>query len=164
MAAVSPQNDEPGMSPAAFRHALKAAGIEEGKPLYPVLLTVFEAAETAHAAATGGARGLTPDGERALIERIGGEVAAAAEREVGRLARRADLLRALQLAALGLALLAAGYGAGQWSGAHAREGSVFMAQIAGLNDARALAQKCRETQRQVQGGTACDLPPVWVRR
>jgi hypothetical protein len=41
---------------------------------------------------------------------------------------------------------------------------VFLAQIAALNDARHLAQRCRETQRPTQGGMACELPLVWVKR
>src|SRR4051794_13293608 len=108
-ASVSPGHPAPGsavdgvagaMTPEAFRDALKAAGIEESKPLYPVLMTVWEAAETARAAAADGARGLTAEGERALIDKVGGEVAAVAERKVERLVGRLDLRRALQLAVL----------------------------------------------------------------
>ena len=143
------------MTPEAFRDALTRSGITPEKPLYPVLLTVWEAAETARAAATEGARGLTAEGERALIDKVGGEVAIVAEREVEQLMGRLDLRRALQSAALGLVLLGAGYGVGRWDGerqgAAAIEGSVFLAQIAALNDARHLAQRCRETQRPTQG-------------
>jgi hypothetical protein len=156
------------MTPEAFRAALARAGITSEKPLFPVLMTVWEASETAHAAATDGARGLTPEGERALIDKVGGEVAAVTEREVERLVGRIDLRRAVQLAALGLVLLGAGYGVGRWDGerqgAAVVESSVFLAQIAALNDARHLAQRCRETQRPTQGGTACELPLVWVKR
>jgi hypothetical protein len=155
------------MTPETFRDALARSGITPEKPLYPVLLTVWEAAEIARAA-TDGARGLTAEGERALIDKVGGEVAIVAEREVGRLVGRLDLRRALQSAALGLVLLGAGYGVGRWDGerqgAAAIEGSVFLAQIAALNDARHLAQRCRETQRPTQGGMACELPLVWVKR
>ena len=156
------------MTPEAFRDALTRSGITPEKPLYPVLLTVWEAAETARAAATEGARGLTAEGERALIDKVGGEVAAVAEREVERLVGRLDLRRALQLAVLGLVVLGAGYGVGRWDGerqgAAAIEGASFVAQILSLNDARLLAQRCRETQRATQGGMACELPWVWVKR
>jgi hypothetical protein len=156
------------MTPEAFRDALARSGITPEKPLYPVLLTVWEAAETTRTAATDGARGLTAEGERALIDKVSGEVAIVAEREVERLVGRLDRRRALQWAALGLVLLGAGYGVGRWDGerqgAAAIEGSVFLAQIATLNDARHLAQRCRETQRPTQGGMACELPLVWVRR
>jgi hypothetical protein len=53
---------------------------------------------------------------------------------------------------------------GARQGAAAVEGAAFLAQVAALNDARAMADKCRRTQRQEKGGVACDLPPVWVRR
>jgi len=156
------------MTPREFRDTLKAAGIEESKPLYPVLMTVWEAAETAHAAVADGARGLTAEGERALIDKVGGEVAAVAEREVERLVGRLYLRRALQFAVLGLIVLGAGYGVGRWDGerqgAAAIEGASFVAQILSLNDARLLAQRCRETQRPTQGGMACELPLVWVKR
>ena len=60
------------MTPEAFRDALARSGITPEKPLYPVLLTVWEAAETTRTAATDGARGLTAEGERALIDKVGG--------------------------------------------------------------------------------------------
>lgn len=104
------------MTPEAFRDALARSGITPEKPLYPVRLTVWEAAETAHAAAMDGTRGLTAESERALIDEVGGEVAAVAEREVERLVGRLGLRRALQLAALGLVLLGAGYGSGAGMG------------------------------------------------
>lgn len=156
------------MTPEAFRDALVRSGITSEKPLYPVLLTVWEAAETAHMAATDGARGLTAEGERALIDKVGSEVAVVAEREVERLIGRFDRRRALQSAALGLVLLGVGYGVGRWDGgrqgAAAIEGASFVAQILSLNDPRLLAQRCRETQRTTQGGMACELPSVWVKR
>ena len=156
------------MTPNDFRAALGRAGITEDKPLYPVLMTVFEAAETAHAAATDGARGLTPEGERALIDRVGGEVGTVAEREVERLVSRADLRRALQLAALGLSLLGVGYGVGRWDGqrqrAHALEGAAFLAHVAEMNDVRALRRHCQQHTYPQGGGTACTLPPVWIAR
>src|SRR4051794_17597915 len=88
-ASVPPGHATPGgtadslagtMTPEAFRAALSRAGITSEKPLFPVLMTVWEASETAHAAATDGARGLTPESERALIDKVGGEVAAVTER------------------------------------------------------------------------------------
>ena len=67
------------MTPEAFRDALARSGITPEKPLYPVLMTVWEAAETTRAAAADGARGLTVEGERALIDKVGGEVAVVAD-------------------------------------------------------------------------------------
>ncbi|WP_132294145.1 hypothetical protein [Roseicella aquatilis] len=156
------------MKPEGFAARLTAAGIPPDKPLHGVLLTVHEAAETALATVTDKARGLTPQGEAELIARVSREAADAAESRVDRMVRGFSLRTALLAAFGGLVLLGAGYAVGRWDGvrvgAQGIEGSVFMAQIASLNDARALAQRCRETQRQAQGGTACDLPPVWVNR
>ena len=82
--------------------------------------------------------------------------------------RRSGFATAAMLAVAGLLLAGAGYGVGRWDGARqgaaAVEGAAFLAQVAALNDARAMADKCRRTQRQEKGGVACDLPPVWVRR
>jgi hypothetical protein len=82
--------------------------------------------------------------------------------------RRSGVTTAAMLAVAGLLLAGAGYGVGRWDGARqgaaAVEGAAFLAQVAALNDARAMADKCRRTQRQEKGGVACDLPPVWVRR
>jgi hypothetical protein len=53
-----------------FRQQLRQAGITDDKPLSSVLLTAFQAAETARSAAQDGARGLTPEGEADLIKRV----------------------------------------------------------------------------------------------
>jgi hypothetical protein len=61
------------------------------------------------------------------------------------------------------ALLAAVYGAASYlEGDRARmiEGGAFLAQIASLNDLRALQEQCNRTARQQAGRTACDLPTV----
>ena len=62
----------------------------------------------------------------------------------------------------------AGFAGGRYldGGGEARgmEGAAFMAQIAALNDPRALQEHCGRTMRQQGNGTTCDLPPVWVRR
>lgn len=156
------------MTPQEFRAVLAKAGITENKPLFPILVTIHEAAETALATVTDKARGLTPEGERALIDKVGGEVATVAEREVERLVGRADLRRALQFAAAGLVLLSAGYGAGRWDGqrqgAAALEGAAFLAQLAEMNDVRALRVHCQRTGYAQARGTACQLPPVWIAR
>jgi hypothetical protein len=75
------------------------------------------------------------------------------------------------LTVIGLLLAGAGYGVGRWDGARrsraaveAVEGARFLAQVAALSDARAMAEKNRRPQRQEKGGVACYLPPVWVRR
>jgi hypothetical protein len=144
------------------------AGMEEDSPLRLALVTVMETAEQAREAVRGGARGLTPEGEADLIQRISQAAVVATQREAARIVRRSGVTTAAMLAVAGLLLAGAGYGVGRWDGARqgaaAVEGAAFLAQVAALNDARAMADKCRRTQRQEKGGVACDLPPVWVRR
>ena len=144
------------------------AGMEEDSPLRLALLTVMETAETASEAVRGGARGLTSEGEADLIQRVAQAAVVATQREAARIVRRSGFATAAMLAVAGLLLAGAGYGVGRWDGARqgaaAVEGAAFLAQVAALNDARAMADKCRRTQRQEKGGVACDLPPVWVRR
>lgn len=144
------------------------AGMEEGSPLRLALITVMETAETASEAVRGRARGLTPEGEAELIQRVAQAATVATQREATWILRRSGFTTAAMLAAAGLLLAGAGYGVGRWDGARqgaaAVEGAAFLAQVAALNDARAMADKCRRTQRQENGGVACDLPPVWVRR
>ena len=74
--------------------------------------------------------------------------------------RAADDCGSLQLAG-------AGYAAGQWDSSRvvgtALEGASFMAQLAGLNDPRLLREYCLSHTKAQAGGTACELPPVWVR-
>jgi hypothetical protein len=144
------------------------AGMEEDSPLRLALVTVMETAETASEAVRSGARGLTPEGEADLIQRISQAAVVATQREAARIVRRSGVTTAAMLAVAGLLLAGAGYGVGRWDGARqgaaAVEGAAFLAQVAALNDARAMADTCRRTQRREKGGIACDLPPVWVRR
>lgn len=144
------------------------AGMEKDSPLRLALITAVEAAEAAGEAVRGGARGLTPEGEAELIRRVSREVTIATWREASRIASGIGLATAAMLAVAGLLLAGAGYAVGRWDGmrqgAAAVEGAAFLAQVAALNDARALADGCRRTERQEKGGIACDLPPVWVRR
>jgi hypothetical protein len=144
------------------------AGMEKDSPLRLALLTVMETAEQAREAVRGGARGLTPEGEAELIQRVSQAAVVATQREVARIVRRSSFATAAMLTVAGLLLAGAGYGLGRWDGARqgaaAHEGAVFLAQVAALNDARVMAEKCRRTQRQEKGGIACDLPSVWVRR
>ena len=156
------------MTPEAFKAALAKAGITPDKPLFAVLSATYEAAETARDTVTDKARGLTPEGEAALIVRVSREAADAAEGRVERMVRRFDV-RSAGLAALsGLLLLGAGYGIGRWDGARvgaaALESAAFLAQLAEMNDVRALREHCRRTGYAQARGTACQLPPVWVAR
>ena len=144
------------------------AGMEDDSPLRLALLTVMESAETAREAVSGGARGLTPEGEAELIRRVTRAAAATTEREAARFVSRFDFAMGMKLAAAGLLLLGCGYGIGRWDGArqgaHAMEGAAFLGTLAELNDLRTLRQECQRTARRQSGGIACDLPPVWVRR
>ncbi|QQP93213.1 hypothetical protein IGS68_29270 (plasmid) [Skermanella sp. TT6] len=144
------------------------AGMEEDSPLRLALVTVMDTAETAAEAVKGGARGLTPEGEADLIRRVALAATAVTEREAARIVRRSSITTAAVLMVAGLLLAGVGYGVGRWDGQRqgvaAFEGATFLAQVAALNDARAMAEKCRQTRRREAGGIACDLPPVWVKR
>lgn len=133
-------------------------------PLRAALLATFEAAAAAREAA-GGARGLTPDGERELVRRVAEAAAAGAEREMASLARRLDLRTSALLALAALLLLGGGYVFGRWDGtarAAAGTGASFLASMAELNDPAALRRHCERTAYDHGGGRACTLPPVWV--
>lgn len=137
--------------PLPYALQLAAAGITPDKPLYAVMVAVHEAADAARDAAQG-ARGLTPEGEAALVQRIG--------REVGvRLAPlpRAHLLRTSLLGAAVLFGVAALTGATAYTLGRAQGGD---ARVAALCQGTAV-------QPQAKGGTACSFwltPPAGERR
>ncbi|OYW68311.1 MAG: hypothetical protein B7Z40_03395 [Bosea sp. 12-68-7] len=133
-------------------------------PLRAALLATFEAASAAREAA-GGARGLTPDGERDLVRKVTEAAAAGAEREMASLARRIDLRTSAFLGLAALLLLGGGYGVGRWDGtvrAAGTAGASFLASVAELNDAAALRRHCERTAYDYGGGRACTLPPLWI--
>lgn len=151
-------------TPEDVRGWCERAGMRPDSPLRAALLATFEAAMATREAA-GGARGLTPEGERDLVRRVAEAAAAGAEREVASLARRVDLRTSALLAAAGLLLLGGGYALGRWDGgarAAASGGASFFAAVAELNDAAALRRHCERTAYDHGGRRACTLPPVWV--
>ncbi len=151
-------------SQEAVRGWCERAGMRPDSPLRAALLATFEAAAAAREAA-GGARGLTPDGERELVRRVAEAAAAGAERGVGRLSRRIELRTGLALALAGAALFAGGYALGRRDGGGRMEGpasAAFVAGIAELNDVGALRRHCERTGYEQTGRRACDLPPVWI--
>ena len=140
------------------------AGMRPDSPLRAALLATFEAAGAAREAA-GGARGLTPEGERDLVRRVAEAAAAGAEREMASLARPIELRSSALLALAALVLLGGGYALGRWDGTARAAGSAgasFLASVAELNDTAALRQHCERTAYDHGGGRACSLPPVWV--
>jgi hypothetical protein len=144
------------------------AGMEKDSPLRLALLTVMETAETAQEAVKGGARGLTPEGETELIRRVTDAVAETTEREAERVVRRFDLAMGLRLATGMLLLLGSGYFLGQVNAEPARAASIesaaFMAQLAEMNDFRSIRNHCIKHTVLQNGGTACELPMVWLKR
>jgi hypothetical protein len=133
-------------------------------PLRAALLATFEAASAAREAA-GGARGLTPDGERDLVRKVTEAAAAGAEREMASLARRIDLRTSALLGFAAVLLLGGGYAVGRWDGtarAAGPAGASFLVSMAELNDAAALRRHCERTAYDHAGGRACTLPPVWI--
>lgn len=151
-------------TPEDVRGWCERAGMRPDSPLRAALLATFEAAAAAREAA-GGARGLTPDGERDLVRRVAEAAAAGAEREFLRLSRRAELRTGLVLALAGILLLASGYAIGRRAELDRAEGplgAAFIAGIAELNDVAALRRHCERTGYEEGGRRACDLPPVWI--
>ncbi|GEO42595.1 hypothetical protein SAE02_67430 [Skermanella aerolata] len=144
------------------------AGMEKDSPLRLALLTVMETAETAQEAVKGGARGLTPEGEAELIRRVTDAVAETTEREAERVIRRFDLQMGLRMAMGMLLLLGSGYSLGQANAdpvpAASIESGAFMAQLAEMNNLRAIRDHCLKHTVPQNGGTACELPMVWLKR
>ena len=140
------------------------AGMRPDSPLRLALLTATDAAVAARDAA-GGARGLTPEGERMLIQHVAEAAACGAERELLRLSRRLAVRTTCAVVLVALVLLTSGYAIGRWQGAgqlEAIRGVSFLAQIAAVNDLSSLRQHCERTAYQQSGRRACMLPPVWV--
>ncbi|MDB5848234.1 MAG: hypothetical protein JWP29_1986 [Rhodoferax sp.] len=126
-----------------FRDTMAAAGITPGKPLYAVMVALHEMAD--------GARGLTPDGERALIARVTGAIMTGAE-AVGASAYRHSRTRLLValVAAFGLAMAAGG-------------GLAYL-MIPGSQAEVMVGAYCLSHAFDQAGGLVCQLPPVWLRR
>ena len=144
----------------AFHEALAKAGIGPDKPLYTVLTTLHETAREAREIVGKGARGLSQEGERELIQRIADHSADATHKEVERLALRVGWKNALLMALSGLTLLGGGYLCGQLR--QAEPG--FLGQLAAANDVGAIERYCRAHTVQQDGGTVCQMPSVWVKR
>lgn len=144
------------------------AGMEKDSPLRLALLTVMETAETAQEAVKGGARGLTPEGETELIQRVTDAVAETTEREAERVVRWFDLQMGLRMAVGMLLLLGSGYFLGQANADPARaaaiESAAFMAQLAEMNDFRSIREYCLKHTIIQKDGTVCELPMVWLRQ
>lgn len=164
MTGVAPSPAPAAPTPEDVRSWCERAGMRADSPLRAALLATFEAASAAREAASG-ARGLSPEGERDLVRRTAEAAAAGAEREVWRLARRAELRTGLALALAGIILFASGYALGRRDMLGQTEGTAaaaFVAGIAELNDVAALRRHCERTGYDQAGRRACDLPPVWI--
>ena len=95
------------------QHWCDRAGMRMHSPLRLALLVTTEAANAARDAA-GGARDLTPDGERELVQRVAEAAALGAEREMLRVSRRLHLRMTFGLATAAVLLRAIGYALGRW--------------------------------------------------
>jgi len=100
----------------------REAGIKRDTPLYAALSTTVRAAEAAMAAAgmaqqaIAGARGLTPDGEAALVRRVAGTAGAATREGMARMAR--DIRWGVVVGIVGACVVAmsAAWGTGYYMG------------------------------------------------
>ena len=148
----------------AVRRWCDRAGMRPDSPLRLALLSTMEAAVAAHNAAAG-ARGLTPDGERALIQRVAEATALGAEREMLRLSYRLDTRMTVGLAATALLLLVTGYGFGRWQDSKYQDvidNASFLVQLAELNEMDRLRFYCYRTTFKQDGRRACMLPAIWL--
>jgi hypothetical protein len=160
----APPGHEPPRTAEDFRFLLLSAGITEQKPLFQILVTVHEAAETALATVTDRARGLTPEAERDLVKRLVEVAADTMEREGERVVRRLHW-RNLALAVLiGAGLAWSGFWLGQQSHDDTVQAVSFLGLLTENNSIRELEAHCRANAYQQGDGVACQLPPVWVRK
>jgi hypothetical protein len=153
------------------------AGMKPDSPLRLALLNVMETAETAREAVKGGARGLTPEGERELIKRITEAVVDTTEREAERIVRRFDLMMVLKVAVALAAFVLISFTGGYWMGqrdtalagqqlAQALEDDPSAARLwlnlIRNNDLKGALQKCRGgASWQANGRRACNIP-LWL--
>src|SRR4051794_3965553 len=156
---------------ARVQDCCRQLGMEGDHPLRLALIIAVETAETARETCQG-ARGLTREGEAELVlrlqETVERQVADTIDLNATRIAKRIAGGLALQAAAAGIGLLVVGLVAGRVTAPDAEaqvlEGATFMAQLAELNDPKALRDFCLAHRiEQKSGGTACQLPVVWVR-
>jgi hypothetical protein len=115
-----------------FQEACRKAGVVPDKPLYAALATCMETALIGYEIAKGGARGLTPEGEKALVERVA-KTADGAMREYAR--RQGVALQRLTACLVGGAValsLGVGVGVGYW------RGRASVVDVAGQVEAAAL--------------------------
>ena len=154
------------------------AGMRKDLPLRQILLASMEqvdaareTAEAARDAVKDGARGLTREGEAELVlriqETVERQVADTIDLNATRIAKRIAGGLALKAGAAGIALMVGGLVVGRLTApdAEARtlEGASFMAQLAEMNDPRALRDHCLKHRVEQKVGAACELPLVWVK-
>lgn len=148
------------LTPAEYAVLLDRAGITPDKPLHAVMTAAFEQSQ--------GARALTPEAEKNLVARVVAAVRSGAEQAGAQAYRQWRLRTWAILAAAGVVVGVGGIAAGrmmsQDSRSAAAAGASFVAQVAALNDAEAMRAYCVAHAYQQEGGTACQLPPVWIRR
>jgi hypothetical protein len=167
------------MSPPAdhFRELLRQAGITEDKPLFAILTTLHNTALTAQEAVQGGARGLSPDGERELIRRVTDAAAESTEREAERIVRRFDLGMVLTAAVALVLFTMTGAAGGYWYGRQAvqatehRIAAAFAdgpgtakqwAELMENNDLKAALARCTGHQVVVTAGRRACYVPLWL--
>ena len=160
-----------------YRETLRKAGITPEKPLHAVLVTTFETAFAAQESVKGGARGLTPEGERELIRRVTDAAAESTEREAERIVRRLDLGLAVKAAVVLACFALAGGAGGYWLGM--REVQVTERRIAAAftdgtgtakrwaelmenNDLDAALSRCTGNQVTVIAGRRACSVPLWL--
>ena len=127
----------------------------------------------------GGARGLTPEGERELIRRVTEAAAESTEREVERIVHRFDLALAVKVATALACFALGGAAGGYWLGmkevqvTERRLAAAFAdgtgtakrrADLMENNDLNAASARCTGNQITVTAVRRACLVPLWLNR
>ena len=160
-----------------YKETLRKASITDDKPLFAALLTAYETALTAQQAVGNGARGLTEQGERELIDRVTEVAAESTEREVERLTLRFNVALALKAAALLFVFGILCFGGGVYADRQyqldisrqvqaafqdGQEAAKAWLTLMQGNDIRAALGRCTGQAVTVSGGRKACAVPLWL--
>jgi hypothetical protein len=119
---------EPSVLPRSdverFRENCRKANIEPGKPLYMVLSTAYHAAVAAQESARGAARGLTPEGESDLIQRLERQAQASLRESMAKHRIRLGMWTSVAMGVALVACLGLGAAVGYWRGLSEGQGDI----------------------------------------
>ena len=171
-----------GSTDLSFRDRLRAAGIDDDKPLYVILSSVHDAMVATQEAVSGRARGLTPEAEADLVTRLAKTAEDVTRNIAGGYRFAIDRRTSLIAGAVVAASLAVGIVSGYWwgwsvgydrsvriedglSAAYRYNGSAGAEAWLGLmvnNDPIRALQHCSGSAVWSDGGRKACSVPLWV--